>query len=114
MPALLVMSVDFDAFSPRADPWLLIHFGEAAYGGPGGLARLSATARAIAQAATEADEDDLYAVVRAMTLEQPDMARIFEFKPGMFGFSIDVVQAGQQLIAWLASRRRRAMGPAPS
>lgn len=110
VPSLLVISVDFDDFSPRDDPWLLMHFGECAYGGPEGLSELAETFKVIAEAVTKDDTDELYAVVRSMAQERPDLTRIFEAKPGMFGFSFNVIEAGAQLRAWLRGRRRPASG----
>jgi hypothetical protein len=105
VPSLLVIDVDFDDFSPRTDPWLLLHFGERAYGGSQGLDELRDTIEAIADAAIAGDPDELFAVARAMTQAHPDLTKVFEARPGMFGFSINLIEAGAQLRDWLRDRR---------
>lgn len=75
VPALLVLNTDFDEFSPRADPWLLLHFGERLYGGPEGLAELADTFRAVGEAAVSGDLGDLYEVARDMAVIAPTPRR---------------------------------------
>jgi hypothetical protein len=107
VPALLVLTTDFDAFSPRHDPWLLMHFGERRYGDPEGLAELTETFRTIGEAATAGDLGDLFEIARGLTRDRPDAAQIFRAQPGVFGFSVDLVRAGTEMREWLRGHRRR-------
>ena len=106
-PSLLVISKDFDYFSPRSDPWLLLHFGERRYGGPEGLAELDETIRSITEAATKVDAEpgELYRVAREVTKERPDLALAFSVQFGIFGVSIDIIQAGRYFRTLLRNRK---------
>jgi hypothetical protein len=114
VPSLLVISKDFDDFSPRSDPWLILHFGERRYGGPGGFAELDEAIRAITVTTTDLDSepDDLYKIACDLTREHPDVGQIFSTQVGMFGISIDVVKAGQYL--WIPSRLGTARFACPA
>ena len=108
VPSLLVISKDFDAFSPRSDPWLILHFGERQYGGPEGLAELDQTIRAITTTVTDPDSEpqELYKIARDMTREHANLGCAFSVQPGIFGVSIDVIQAGRYLREFIRNRRR--------
>jgi hypothetical protein len=108
VPALLVISRDFDDFSPRSDPWVIFHFGEEHYGGPAGLAELDKTLRAIADSVAGSDgaSQTLYQIARRVTTERPDVGLIFSLQPNVFGFSIDLIKAGSYLRALLQGIRR--------
>jgi hypothetical protein len=110
VPSLLVLNVDFDSFSPRNDPWIAMHFGQRSYGGPEGLAEMGETFQAIAAAATEGDLGDLYELARSVSRDRPDAAYVFEAKPGIFGFSIDIIRAGTEVRDWLRGRGRPVHG----
>lgn len=108
VPSLLVISKDFDDFSPRSDPWVIFHFGEEHYGGPAGLAELDRTLRAIASSVTETSESHrtLYQIARQVTRERPDLGLAFAVQPNIFGFSIDLIKAGSYLRGLIQDRRR--------
>ena len=108
VPSLLVISKDFAAFSPRSDPWLILHFGERQYGGPDGLAELDKTIRAITAAVTDPDSEpqELYEIARDMIREHSDLGCAFSVQPGIFGVSIDIIQAGRYLRELIQNRRR--------
>jgi hypothetical protein len=108
VPALLVISRDFDDFSPRSDPWVIFYFGEEQYGGPAGLAELDKTLKAIADSVVSSDGNSqtLYQIARRVTSERPDVGLIFSLQPNVFGFSIDLIKAGSYLRALLQSIRR--------
>jgi hypothetical protein len=108
VPALLVISKDFDDFSPRNDPWVIFHFGEERYGGSTGLAELDKTLKAIASSVTGAGEDHqtLYQIARQITRERPDLGLAFAVQPNIFGFSIDLVKAGSYLRGLIQDHRR--------
>jgi hypothetical protein len=108
VPSLLVISNDFDAFSPRSDPWVIFHFGEEHYGGPAGLAELDKTLKAIASSVTDASESHrtLYQIARQVTRERPDLGLAFAVQPNIFGFSIELIKAGSYLRGLIQDHRR--------
>lgn len=108
VPSLLVISKDFDDFSPRFDPWVIFHFGEEHYGGPAGLAELDKTLKAIASSVTSPSESHrtLYQIARQVTRERPDLGLVFAVQPNIFGFSIDLIKAGSYLRGLIQDRRR--------
>jgi hypothetical protein len=113
VPSLLVISKDFDDFSPRRDPWMIFHFGERRFGGHEGLADLNDILREIADVAaggTGANKD-LYEMARDFAREEGTAVKAFSAQPGIFGFSIDVVEAGRRLREWIRNRQRRIGRP---
>lgn len=108
VPSLLVISKDFDDFSPRSDPWVIFHFGEESYGGPAGLAELDKTLKAISSSVTDTSEGHrtLYQIARQMTRERPDLGLAFALQPNLFGFSIDLIKAGSYLRGLIRDHRR--------
>jgi hypothetical protein len=108
VPSLLVISRDFDDFSPRSDPWLILHFAQRRYGGPEGFAELDETIRAITAAVTDpgAEPQGLYKIAREMVHEHSDLGCAFAVQPGIFGVSIDIVEVGRYLRTLIRNRRR--------
>lgn len=114
VPALLVISKDFDDFSPRSDPWVIFHFGEEQYGSSAGLAELDKTLKAIAASvlSSEKGHESLYQIARNITSERPDLGLAFSLQPNIFGFSIDLLKAGSYL-RHLMEEHRRPVGRKP-
>lgn len=108
VPTLLVISKDFDDFSPRSDPWVIFHFGEEQFGGPAGFAELDKTLKAIALSVVNPAESHktLYQIARQITKERPDLGLAFAVQPNIFGFSIDLIKAGSYLRGLIQDRRR--------
>jgi hypothetical protein len=108
VPALLVISKDFDDFSPRSDPWVIFHFDEEQYGSSAGLAELDKTLKAIAVSvvSSESSHRTLYQIARNVTNERPDLGLAFSLQPNIFGFSIDLIKAGSYLRDLIEDRRR--------
>jgi hypothetical protein len=108
VPSLLVISKDFDDFSPRSDPWVIFHFGEEQFGGAAGLAELDKTLKAIASSVMNPGEShrNLYQIARQVTRERPDLGLAFAVQPNIFGFSIDLMKAGSYLRGPIQDRRR--------
>jgi hypothetical protein len=107
-PSLLVISKDFDEFSPRADPWLILHFGEGRYGGHHGMEELARTIEAITEAvkAPDAEPGELYGIARGMQSHHPNLGSALSLQPGVLGVSIDIMAAGTYLREVLRERRR--------
>jgi hypothetical protein len=114
VPALLVISKDFDDFSPRSDPWVIFHFGEEQYGSSAGLAELDKTLKAIAASvlSSEKGHESLYQIARNITSERPDLGLGFSLQPNIFGFSIDLLKAGSYL-RHLMEEHHRPVGRKP-
>jgi len=108
VPALLVISKNFDDFSPRSDPWVIFHFGEEQYGSSAGLVDLDKTLKAIAAsvASSNSSHQTLYQIARHITNERPDLGLAFSVQPNIFGFSIDLIKAGSYLRDLIQDRRR--------
>lgn len=108
VPSLLVISKDFDEFSPRRDPWVIFHFGEEHYGGPAGLTELDKTLSAIVSSVVDPGQSPqtLYQIARQITRERPDLGLAFAVQPNIFGFSIDLLKAGSYLRGFIQDHRR--------
>jgi hypothetical protein len=108
VPSLLVISKDFNDFSPRSDPWVIFHFGEDQYGGPAGFAELDKTLKAIADSVVNPGENHktLYQIARQVTKDRPDLGLAFAVQPNIFGVSIDLLKAGSYLRGLIQDHRR--------
>jgi hypothetical protein len=108
VPSLLVIDRDFDSFSPRTDPWVLLHFGEARFGDAEGLADLDRIFRSLAIVANAAESEmgDIFKIAKDLATDQPNVAKVFGARPSIFGFSFDLLGAGREIAEWLESRRR--------
>lgn len=113
LPAVIVIDKNFDDFSPRSDPWVIFYFGEEQYGSPAGLAELDKTLKAIAASVVdpEGSRQSLYHIARKMTDERPDLGLAFSLQPNIFGFSIDLIKAGEYLRRLLQDHRRNVGRP---
>jgi hypothetical protein len=95
-PSLLMINVDFDVFNPQEHPWFLFHFGRQMVRRIGGdeLYRFHEIFQQLAEAVNNADVDP-FEVARATYYEIriSDAVKIFEVRPGIFGFSVDLLRA---------------------
>lgn len=107
-PSMLVIDCDFAEFSPRTHSWILFCFGEGQFGSPRGLAQLDQVMQEIAHLANDATSDtsDLFRLARKLSVKDPDLAKVFTARPGVFGFSIDLMEVGQQFSSWIRNRGR--------
>ena len=97
-PSLLMINVDFDDFDPRKHPWILFNFGRRMTQGISGVYDLGDILAQLAQIVVEGDSDVFAAAHRIWNRVNPeDAVKVFELKPGIFGFSIDLIQAGRFL-----------------
>jgi len=97
-PGLLMIDVDFDTFDPREHQWLHFCFGERMHEGIPGTYQMGEALGKLAEAVCDADTDVFSA---ALSLKHEvrfaDAAKVFEAKPGVFGFSIDLIKGGELL-----------------
>jgi len=108
-PGLLMIDVDFDAFDPRQHRWLYVHLGERPESTRSHAEEFAEMSTKLAQAVCDA-ETDVFDSVRAAIhdVRLPDVAKVFEAKPGVFGFSVDLI-AGAALMhgLWLKLTKGR-------
>jgi hypothetical protein len=97
-PGLLMIGVDFDSFNPREHSWLYISLGTRLEGGSSHSDDFAETLTKLAEAVCDADTD-VFDAARAVIHEvhMPDVAKMFEAKPGIFGFSVDLIQGAKLL-----------------
>ena len=97
-PSILMIDEDFDDFNPQQDSWMLLHLGGRQREGPAGAYHFREALQAIAQAVNDSGADP-FDVAHDVQYEATaaDAVEVFEAKPGAFGFSIDLVQAGKLL-----------------
>ncbi len=97
-PGLLIIEKDFDNFNPQGDRWLYLNFGEQIYNSPVALSEyddiLSDLAEIISGSDGDFFEEELPVVRRLKLL---GVAEIFEAKPEIFGFSVDLKKAASVL-----------------
>lgn len=95
-PSLLMISTDFDEFDPQEHPWVLFNLGSRIYEGVPGAYRFRDPLAAITDAVANEDVDPFEVAHRAQhEIEALDALKVFEAKPGLFGFSVDLVKAGE-------------------
>ena len=98
-PSLLMINVDFDEFNPQEHPWLLIHFGERITEfWKVTIYRVERILSQIAESINDDNIDPFEAARKAYYEIQPtDAMEVFEMKPGIFGFSIDLRRGAEFL-----------------
>jgi hypothetical protein len=99
-PGLLLINIDFEKFDPREHPWIFINLGERiqkdAPDVP--LTLIDHILSKLAESTRNA-EKDIFQETNKILREVPltDVASVFEAKPGIFGFSIDIMKGGKLL-----------------
>lgn len=97
-PALLMIDQDFKDFDPRNHPWLVINFGRRVTGLYGGLPQFEHILDELVEVVLNANEDFFTAAHNLKhEIQATEFAKIFEAKPGLFGFSINLFYAGDLL-----------------
>ncbi len=97
-PALLMINQDFNDFDPRDHPWLIINFGRRVTGSFGGQHQFEHLLDELVEVVLEANEDFFTAAYNLKhEIQATERAKVFEAKPGLFGFSINLFYAGSIL-----------------
>jgi hypothetical protein len=97
-PGLLMIDVDFDKFDPRKNCWLHFCFGARMVEGIPATYHFGEALSKLATAVCEANTNVFHAanaIIRDVRFA--DAAKVFEAKPGIFGFSVDLVKGGEFL-----------------
>jgi hypothetical protein len=93
-----MIGVDFDEFDPQQHPWILLHFGSKQYEGVAGAYSFREALAEIAAAVNNDDVDPFEVAHKARhEISAGDAVKVFEAKPSVFGFSVDLVRAGSLL-----------------
>jgi len=111
-PGMLMINVDFDEFDPQNDPWLYFYFGNRYRCGADkrvfnsfkkaheesvdGLHIVDEVLQKLTNIIRK-DDCDIFNEVRKLYKKPIDALSVFEVKPGVFGFSIDIIK-GYQVI----------------
>jgi hypothetical protein len=94
-PALLMIDQDFNDFDPRKHSWMIINFGRRVTGAYGGLPQFESILDELVDIALNAKEDFFTAAYNLKhEIQATECARIFEAKPGLFGFSVNLFYVG--------------------
>ena len=89
-PAVLMINVDFREFDPQIHAWFHLSFGDRRDPLPA-VHEVGAMLSALAKIVRESDQDIFEAANRLKNkIRLSDATRVFEAKPGAFGFSIDL------------------------
>lgn len=93
-PGLLMINVDFDDFDPRQHPWVHIGLWSKDPSGRIQVAEVKNILENLVNIVTKSDKDIFTEAAAAKNeISVSDLADVFEAKPGIFGFSIDLIKA---------------------
>jgi len=96
-PGLLMINQDFDVFNPREHPWMIVNFGRRKTDYLVALP-FKGILDGLANAVLDPDEDFFVAANNIESeIRATELSNIFEAKPGIFGFSINLFYAGEIL-----------------
>lgn len=94
-PGLLMIDQDFNNFDPRKHPWMVINLGRRANGVFGGTSDFERILDELVEVLLNGKEDFFTAAYNLKNeIQSTEFAKIFEAKPGLFGFSINLFHAG--------------------
>ena len=98
-PAMLMIDVDFKAFDPRNNRWVLLTFGDSYWHSQDSdKAQLRALLKHIAEAVLNYEIDPFEIALEAVRRQSLKRgSEIFNLRPGMFGISIDLRALGHKL-----------------
>jgi len=97
-PGLLVIDTDFDEFNPREHRWLYLNFGGQIFDSPVEIDEYKDILESLAEIVANPEGDffkEALPIVRKLKLAS--VAEIFEAKPEIFGFSVDLKKAASIL-----------------
>lgn len=107
-PGLLVIDKDFDEFNPRQHKWVYLAFGREVVDSRASIKDYEDVLAALVKLAANPQSDFFEDALRiARRLKPASMADIFEAKPGIFGFSIDLKKAAGPVRSMLRQMRRQ-------
>ena len=90
----MVLDKDFDEFNPREHRWLYLNFGGKVYDSPVPINEYEDILAELAEIISNPESDffeEALPVIRQLKLAS--VAEIFEAKPDIFGFSVDLKRA---------------------
>jgi hypothetical protein len=109
-PAILMINVDFREFDPQVHPWFHLSFGHRLREGLPAAYEIGDMLNTLARVVRESDQDIFEAASRLKNeIKLSDATRVFEAKPGVFGFSIDLMKGADLVVkAFKRFSERRA------
>jgi hypothetical protein len=103
----MINADDFDSFDPQSHGWLQLHFGRKLYEGVPGVYKFGDSLKELASAVKDSEKDIFDVAYLIMNpLPASDSVKIFAAKPGIFGFSVDLIQ-GTKVLQELCRRMLR-------
>lgn len=98
-PAILMINVDFIEFDPQIHPWFHFSFGDRLREGLPGAYKVGEILNQLAEIVKDSEVDIFQSANRLKyDIEFSDAVRVFEAKPGIFGFSIDLIKGAELLL----------------
>lgn len=97
-PSILMIDIGFDDFDPQEHRWVLLHLGGKMRDTKAGSEKFKDMLEQISSAVKNLDSDSFEVAHEVQNkVTSTDAAKIFEAKPGVFGFSVDLIEAGDAL-----------------
>jgi len=107
-PSVLMIDIGFDDFDPQEHRWVLLYLGRKMRDTQVGSEEFKNALEQISGAVKDLDSDP-FEVTHEVQHEvtSADAAKIFEAKPGVFGFSVNLIEAGDVLKRLYCRHRNR-------
>lgn len=98
-PAILLINTDFNEFDPRDHQWAVLNFGNRLYEGIPGVYKFRDILIELAKIISKEDGNPFRFIENIhKEIKAENALKVFEAKPNIFGFSIDLVKAGELLL----------------
>jgi hypothetical protein len=98
-PAILMINVDFNDFDPQIHPWFHFSFGGRFREGLPGAYKVGDILNGLAEIVKDSNQDIFKGASLLKTdFKLADAAEVFEAKPGVFGFSIDLKKSADLVL----------------
>jgi hypothetical protein len=98
-PAVLMINVDFKEFDPQIHPWFHFNFGDRFREGLPGAYKVGDILNRLAEIVRDSEQDIFQSAnLLKNEIKLSDAARVFEAKPGIMGFSIDLIKSSDLVL----------------
>lgn len=94
-PGILMINVDFNIFNPQNDPWIYFHFGDKQINRYEDHRNIDKLLQKLANIVND-ENRDIFKEAQELKKINIDILSVFEAKPGVFGFSIDIEKGIQE------------------
>ena len=107
-PAILMINVDFKEFNPQIHPWFHFNFGDRLRDGLPGAYKFGDIQNRLAEIVKDSEQDIFQSAnLLKNEIKLSDAARVFEAKPGIMGFSIDLIKGSDLVLKALKRLSRK-------